>query len=86
MAARDRAWVAVTLDTKGAEAEYVCGLLEAAGLPVTLAHLSTSGKAPRPVADSPSDRVLIAPADIAALDPQAQRQGSPAIVAWRSPR
>jgi uncharacterized protein (UPF0261 family) len=73
MAARDRAWVAVTLDTKGAEAEYVCGLLEAAGLPVTLADLSTSGKAPRPVADSPSDRVLIAPADIAALDPQAQR-------------
>jgi uncharacterized protein (UPF0261 family) len=73
MAARDRAWVAVTLDTKGAEAEYVCGLLEAAGLPVTLADLSTSGKAPRPVADWPSDRVLIAPADIAALDPQAQR-------------
>jgi uncharacterized protein (UPF0261 family) len=73
MAARDRAWVAVTLDTKGAEAEYVCGLLEAAGLPVTLADLSTSGKAPRPVADSPSDRVLIGPADIAALDPQAQR-------------
>lgn len=73
MAARDRAWVAVTLDTKGAEAEYVCGLLEAAGLPVTLADLSTSGKAPRPVADSPSDRVLIAPADIAALEPQAQR-------------
>lgn len=73
MAARDRAWVAVTLDTKGAEAEYVCGLLEAAGLPVTLADLSTSGKAPRPVADTPSDRVLIAPADIAALEPQAQR-------------
>ena len=73
MAARDRAWVAVTLDTKGAEAEYVCGLLEAAGLPVTLADLSTSGKAPRPVADSHSDRVLIAPADIAALEPQAQR-------------
>jgi uncharacterized protein (UPF0261 family) len=38
---RKRAWVAATLDTKLVEAEYVCGLLEAAGLPVTLADVST---------------------------------------------
>jgi uncharacterized protein (UPF0261 family) len=41
MSTRKRAWVAATLDTKLDEAEYVCGLLEAAGLPVTLADLST---------------------------------------------
>ncbi|MBV9180799.1 MAG: Tm-1-like ATP-binding domain-containing protein, partial [Acidobacteria bacterium] len=35
-----RAWVAATLDTKRDEAEYVCDLLEAAGLPVTLVDLS----------------------------------------------
>jgi uncharacterized protein (UPF0261 family) len=72
MAGRDRAWVAATLDTKCAEAEYVCGLLEAAGLPVALADLSTSGNPLKPVAASPFDRVLISPADIAAHHPQAQ--------------
>jgi uncharacterized protein (UPF0261 family) len=41
MSTRKRAWVVATLDTKRYEAEYVCGLLEAAGLPVTLADLST---------------------------------------------
>jgi uncharacterized protein (UPF0261 family) len=41
MSSRKLAWVAATLDTKGAEAEYVCSLLEAAGLTVTLADLST---------------------------------------------
>lgn len=41
MSTRKRAWVAATLDTKLDEAEYICGLLEAAGLPVTLADLST---------------------------------------------
>ena len=38
-----RVWVAATLDTKSEEANYVCTLLEAAGVPVTLADLSTSG-------------------------------------------
>jgi len=41
-----QAWVAATLDTKGQEAQYICDLLEAAGLPVTLADLSTSGSPP----------------------------------------
>jgi len=72
MAGRGRAWVAATLDTKGAEAEYVCGLLEAAGLPVTLADLSTSGKLLNPVAASGFDRVLISPAVIATHHTQAQ--------------
>lgn len=72
MAARDRAWVAATLDTKGAEAEYVCGLLEAAGLPVALADLSTSGNPLNAVPASAFDRLLISPADIAAHHPQAQ--------------
>jgi uncharacterized protein (UPF0261 family) len=39
-----RAWVAATLDTKNEEAAYVCDLLEAAGLLVALADLSTSGR------------------------------------------
>jgi uncharacterized protein (UPF0261 family) len=72
MAAQNRAWVAATLDTKGAEAEYVCGLLEAVGLPVTLADLSTSGSSPDPVAISAVERVLISPANIAAHHPRAQ--------------
>jgi uncharacterized protein (UPF0261 family) len=72
MAARDRAWVAATLDTKGAEAEYVCGLLEAAGLPVALADLSTSGNSLNSAAASGPDRLLMSPADIAAHHPQAQ--------------
>ncbi|HTR66058.1 MAG TPA: Tm-1-like ATP-binding domain-containing protein, partial [Terriglobales bacterium] len=38
--------MAATLDTKGQEAQYICDLLEAAGLPVTLADLSTSGSPP----------------------------------------
>ena len=29
-----RAWVAATLDTKFEEADYICGLLEAAGMPI----------------------------------------------------
>jgi uncharacterized protein (UPF0261 family) len=39
--AQASAWVAATLDTKIDEALYVCHLLEAAGLPVHLADLST---------------------------------------------
>jgi len=41
MLSQKRAWVAATLDTKIDEALYVCHLLEAAGLPVHLADLST---------------------------------------------
>jgi uncharacterized protein (UPF0261 family) len=60
-----RVWVAATLDTKSDEANYVCTLLEAAGLPVTLADVSTSGKrAPE------SMHMHISPEDIAAQHPQ----------------
>ncbi|HXY49329.1 MAG TPA: Tm-1-like ATP-binding domain-containing protein [Terriglobales bacterium] len=45
MSTRKPAWVAATLDTKRDEAEYVCGLLEEAGLPVTLTDLSTGDRA-----------------------------------------
>src|SRR5215475_14428097 len=41
MSSPKRAWVAATLDTKIDEALYVCSLLEAAGLLVHLADLST---------------------------------------------
>jgi len=60
-----RAWVAATLDTKSDEAFYVCTLLEAAGVPVALADLSTSGSSV-PVAV----RVHFSPEDIAAYHPQ----------------
>ena len=46
-----RVWVAATLDTKSDEANYVCTLLEAAGVPVALADLSTSGSSV-PAADA----------------------------------
>jgi uncharacterized protein (UPF0261 family) len=57
-------WVVATLDTKSDEAEYVCTLLEAAGLPVTLADVSTSGSisAPR--------RTCLSAEDIASHHPQ----------------
>lgn len=57
-------WVVATLDTKSDEAEYVCTLLEAAGLPVTLADVSTSGSisAPR--------RTYLSAEDIASHHPQ----------------
>ena len=38
-----RVWVAATLDTKSDEANYVSTLLEAAGVSIALADLSTSG-------------------------------------------
>jgi uncharacterized protein (UPF0261 family) len=73
MPARHRAWVAATLDTKAAEAEYVCGLLEAAGLPVALADLSTSGNSLKhSAAESASGRIVISPAEIAVHHPDAQ--------------
>jgi len=63
MSSRKRAWVAATLDTKLEEAGYVCELLEATGLAVVLADLSTSGRAlPR----CSSNRELISAAEIAA--------------------
>jgi uncharacterized protein (UPF0261 family) len=43
MSSQRRAWVAATLDTKIDEALYVCDVLDAAGLPVNLADLSTKG-------------------------------------------
>jgi uncharacterized protein (UPF0261 family) len=60
-----RVWVAATLDTKSDEANYVCTLLQAAGVHVTLADLSTSGSSvPAAV------RVHLSPEDIAAYHPQ----------------
>ena len=56
-----RAWVAATLDTKSDEANYVCTLLEAAGVPVALADLSTSGSSVPAV-----KRANFSPEDIAA--------------------
>lgn len=60
------AWVAATLDTKAVEATYACVLLEAAGLPVVLADLSTKGSFPL---DRVPSRMLISPAEIAAWHP-----------------
>ena len=72
MSSRKRAWVAATLDTKLDEAEYVCGLLEANGLPVTLADLSTKGSAPRPTAHPSPNRTLISAAEIATHHPRGE--------------
>ena len=60
-----RVWVAATLDTKSDEANYVCKLLEAAGVPVALADLSTSGSSV-PAAT----RIHFSSEDIAAYHPQ----------------
>lgn len=58
-------WVAATLDTKSDEANYVCTLLEAAGVPVILADISTSGSfVPVPT------RIHLSPVDVAAHHPQ----------------
>ena len=64
-----RAWVAATLDTKLKEAEYVCGLLEAAGLPVTLADLSTKGLAVGHASPMSPTRKHVSAAEIAAHHP-----------------
>jgi len=73
MSSQKRAWVAATLDTKSDEVEYVYGLLEAAGLRVALADLSTagSGTAPSSFSSSPSSpsRELISAAEIATHHP-----------------
>src|SRR5215471_12180401 len=70
MSTPNRAWVAATLDTKCDEAEYVCGLLEAAGLPVTLADLSTKGFATGHASQSSSRRRHVSAPEIAGHHPQ----------------
>ena len=72
MSTKRRVWVAATLDTKRDEAEYVTGLLEAAGLSVTLADLTTSGKPLSPAPHSVNSCVRISPASVAASHPQGQ--------------
>jgi uncharacterized protein (UPF0261 family) len=72
MPARKRAWVAATLDTKIDEAEYVCGLLEAAGVPVTLADLSTQEPAACPASHSSPGRKQASATQIAAHHPQGE--------------
>ena len=62
-----RVWVAATLDTKSDEANYVCTLLEAAGVLVALVDLSTSGSSVAPAA-----RVHFSPEDVAAFHPQSR--------------
>jgi len=69
MSTRKRAWVAATLDTKLEEAEYVCGLLEAAGLPVTLADLSTKSPVASCATHSTPGRKQVSAAEIAAHHP-----------------
>ena len=70
MSTRKRAWVVATLDTKADEAEYVCGLLEAAGLPVTLADLSTKDSAASYTPQSSLGRKQISAMEIAAHHPR----------------
>lgn len=69
---RKRAWVVATLDTKLDEAEYVCGLLEAAGLPVTLADLSTKRPIDGGTAHLTSGRRHISAAEIAVHHPRGE--------------
>jgi uncharacterized protein (UPF0261 family) len=72
MPSQKRAWAAATLDTKLDEALYVCDLLEAAGLPVTLADLSTKETSTRWDRKSSSQRILIPAAEVAAHHPQGE--------------
>jgi uncharacterized protein (UPF0261 family) len=69
MSSQKRAWVAATLDTKLEEALYVCDLLEAAGLPVNLADLSTKERSSTTAQLSSSTRLLTRSAEIAAYHP-----------------
>ena len=72
MAMRKRAWVVATLDTKLDEAEYVCGLLEAAGLSVTLADLSTKRPVHGGTTHLRSGRRHISAAEIAVHHPRGE--------------
>jgi len=70
MALQTRAWVAATLDTKSDEAMYVCDLLEAAGLAVNLADLSTTASSSILARPASSNCVLTSAAEIGAHHPQ----------------
>lgn len=70
MSLQKRAWVAATLDTKIDEAMYVCNLLEAVGLPVNLADLSTKRTSSPLARPSSSTRLLTSATEIAAHHPQ----------------
>ncbi len=70
MGLQKRAWVAATLDTKSDEATYVCDLLEAAGLAVNLADLSTTATASTLARPASSNCVLTSATEIAAHNPQ----------------
>ena len=71
MSSQKQAWVAATLDTKIDEAFYVCDLLEAAGLPVRLADLSTKESSYAPIkARQPSSILLTSASEIAAHHPK----------------
>ncbi len=70
MPTRMRAWVAATLDTKLDEAEYVCELLEATGLPVTLADLSTKNLAVGQAAHSSLGRKRVTALEILGHHPR----------------
>ena len=70
MSLQKRAWVAATLDTKIDEAMYVCNLLEAVGLPVNLADLSTKGTSSPLARPSSSTSLLTSATEIASHHPQ----------------
>ena len=69
MSSQKRVWVAATLDTKNDETEYLCGLLEATGLAVALADVSTSAWVTDTARSTPGV-VRISPEEIAAHHPQ----------------
>jgi len=70
MSSPKHVWVAACLDTKRDEAEYVCELIEAAGLSVVLADVSTSGAVGAPTAGGAPNRIRLSPVDIAKAHPQ----------------
>jgi len=70
MSTPKRVWVAACFDTKGDEAEYVCGLLEDAGLSVGLVDVSTSGDYLAPSHPRSANRIQISPADIIKFHPE----------------
>ena len=72
MSTLKQAWVVATLDTKLDEAEYVCSLLEAAGIPVTVADLSTKNPAASHNIPLTPFRKLVSAAQIAAHHPQGE--------------
>jgi uncharacterized protein (UPF0261 family) len=83
MPSQKRAWVAATLDTKADVAEYVCNLLETAGLRVTLTDLSTKDLSTKDLPtkdistkstadDNASSRIRVSAAEIARHHPQGE--------------